>query len=195
MRMTDRHDQHPTSGLAATQLVRADDEPPADHEPGGPTTCGATAEPAADTVPPMDDVAEGGVATAAGVRRALKLVVTLRPADGRGYRALLALGADGCDPMFRAVEAADFAAALAEALPLLAEAEGRWRTRPRNATVAPRRTVDDARARASDAPTSAATEAAAAMTSAGPAPESPPPPVGAPAAARAARAGQLPLFA
>lgn len=191
--MTDTYEQRPATGLAATQDVSAADEPPADHEPDGPVTRGATAESAPASMPSVDGVAEGGVATTASVRRALKLVVTLRPEDGLSCRALLALGANGCDPVFRSVETTDLAAALSEVLPLLAEAEARWRTRPRNATAAPRGTDVDSSARASGDPTPAAAEAAGPPTPVGPAPQSPPR-VGAPATAPAGRAGQLPLF-
>jgi hypothetical protein len=70
-------------------------------------------------------------------RRALKLVVSLRPDDGTGYRVLLALGADGCDPVLRAVGAADLQAALDEVPGLSAEAEARWRAAPRNPMAGP----------------------------------------------------------
>lgn len=81
------------------------------------------------------DTATAGV----NARRTLKLVVTLQPIDGAGYGALLALGADGCDPLFRSVAVADLPAALDEVPALAAEAETRWQAQPRYPTVVPQR--------------------------------------------------------
>lgn len=64
-------------------------------------------------------------------RRTVKLVLTLRPAGSQGYRVLFALGADGCDPVLRAADVADFAAALDEMSRLFPEAEARWQVQPR----------------------------------------------------------------
>lgn len=72
-------------------------------------------------------------------RRTLKLVVTLQPADGTGYGALLALGADGCDPLFRSLSVADLPAALDAVPALAAEAETRWQAQPRYPTVVPQK--------------------------------------------------------
>ena len=72
--------------------------------------------------------------TSALPRRALKLVLSLQPEDGpsaRGYRALLAIGAEGCDPLFRSVEVDGLTAALGEVPALVAEAAARWQTEPR----------------------------------------------------------------
>jgi hypothetical protein len=85
------------------------------------TSTHETAEPAAGGAPP---------------RRALKLVVRLRPANAMGYRALIALGSDGCDPVLRAADVADLAGALEEVPGLLAEAAGRWQVQPRYPTTA-----------------------------------------------------------
>lgn len=68
---------------------------------------------------------------AAASRRALKLVLHLQPIGAAGYRAFLALGADGCDPLLRFTEVADLAAALDEVPGLVAEAEARWQAQPR----------------------------------------------------------------
>lgn len=76
--------------------------------------------------PPVSDASD----RAQPIARILKLVVTLQP-DGAAYRAVLALGADGCDPVFRSVSAADLATALDEAPALLADAEERWQVQPR----------------------------------------------------------------
>jgi hypothetical protein len=65
-------------------------------------------------------------------RRPLKLVLTLTPAQTVGYRALLALGADGCDPVLRSAHVADLPAAFQELAALIAVAEARWQIQPRN---------------------------------------------------------------
>jgi hypothetical protein len=65
------------------------------------------------------------------------LVVNLRPGNAMGYRALLALGSDGCDPLLRAANVDDLAGALEEVPGLLAEAEARWQLQPRYPAVAP----------------------------------------------------------
>ncbi len=70
----------------------------------------------------------------AQARRTLRLAVTLHPTDD-GYHALLAVGADDCDPVLRHVDV-DGWPALVEALHALADdAEARWRTQPRNPTL------------------------------------------------------------
>lgn len=86
--------------------------------------------------PPGAGMAAAGPAAPAP-RRSLKLVVTLRPVEGAGYRALLALGADGCDPLLRSAEAGDLQGALDEVPALVVEAEGRWQTHPRNPAARP----------------------------------------------------------
>lgn len=80
--------------------------------------------------------------------RSLKLVITLRPAlsgdapaeaaietgggpEGPIYHAVLAVGADGCDPLIRPAGAVGLAAVLAEVPALVADAEARWQTDPR----------------------------------------------------------------
>jgi hypothetical protein len=68
---------------------------------------------------------------AAPARRSLKLVVTLKPQQERTYRALLAVGADGCDPVWCMAEVAGLPAVLAMVSDLVAEAEARWQVQPR----------------------------------------------------------------
>jgi hypothetical protein len=73
--------------------------------------------------------------------RALKIILALRPAAGSetpAYRALLAVGAEGCDPLFRSVEVEGLPAALGEVPGLVADAEDRWRSRPRYPATARR---------------------------------------------------------
>ena len=88
-----------------------------------------------DTRRPAPEAAESGPAAAIEApRRALKLVLSLQPATGAetpGYRAVVAVGAAGCDPLFRSLEVAGLPAALAEVPALVADAEARWQTQPR----------------------------------------------------------------
>ncbi len=112
---------------APAELLDTDSGAPAPPQPPAPTV--AEAAPVdATTEPPT-----GG----APPRRGLKLVVSLWPGNAMGYRALLALGSDGCDPLLRAADVADLAGALEEVPGLLAEAEGRWQLQPRYPATAP----------------------------------------------------------
>ncbi len=81
-------------------------------------------------------------------RRALKLVVSLRPGGAMGYQAVLALGADGCDPLLHAADVGDLAGALEEVPGLLAQAEGRWELQPRYPAAPPAKTRPAAASRA-----------------------------------------------
>ena len=116
--------------------------------------------------------------------RVLKLVVTLQPGEGQTYRAILALGADGCDPLLRCLEAETLPAILAAVPALLTEAEARWVVQPRYPTTTP--------AKAKPRPTPSPVTAPPPTTEPGDAPvapDAPPPPPPAPAPA-----GQLSLF-
>ncbi len=65
-------------------------------------------------------------------RRTLKVLLTLRPDGPDGYRALVGVGADGCDPHFGATDAPLPLAAALDAVPaIVAAAEARWLTAPR----------------------------------------------------------------
>lgn len=82
------------------------------------------------------EMAPPSPASSAAPRRTLRLVVTLQPME-HGYRALLAVGADDCDPLLRQVEV-DGWPALTDALHALTDAALiRWRDQPRNPTVTP----------------------------------------------------------
>jgi hypothetical protein len=85
-------------------------------------------------------------------RRSLKVVLTLQPQDGTGYQALLALGADGCDPILRSIVVADLAGAWAELPALLMEAEDRWENQPRYPAALPAKTTRAAPPRAAAKP-------------------------------------------
>ena len=108
---------------------------PADTDAGVPAPAQPPTAMATESGPTHE--AAWPVAGAAPRRRALKLVVSLRPGNAMGYRALLALGSGGCDPLLRAADVADLAGALEEVPGLLAEAEGRWQLQPRYPTAAP----------------------------------------------------------
>jgi hypothetical protein len=117
-----------------------DDAPPAADDGGHPPLRqpGDGAHPAA--VETTDELSHTNAATGLATlapRRSLKLVVTLQPVDGAGYRALLALGTVGCDPLLRSAEVGDLAGALDEVAALVADAEHRWQTQPRNPTARP----------------------------------------------------------
>ena len=112
----------------------------------GCTPTGATAEPIEPLVVPAAVAdqpaltpapATGPMTEDEAPRRALKLVLTLQPMDDRGYRALLAIGADGCDPVLRSATVDGLPAVLDGVPAVLAEAEAQWQTRPRNPAVAP----------------------------------------------------------
>jgi len=111
-------DEGPAAGGGAATAVPA------------PTPDGGAAAPRA--APPADPPAP--------TRRALKLVVRCKP-EGDGYRVLLALGADGCDPVFRTAAADGLTAALDEVPALAAEAEERWRAQPRYPVAAKSRST------------------------------------------------------
>ncbi len=57
--------------------------------------------------------------------RKLKIVLRVEPSDV-GVRAVVAVGADDCDPEFRVVEAGDLAGVLQSIPGVLAAAEARW---------------------------------------------------------------------
>lgn len=78
---------------------------------------------------------EGSVPAAP--RRSLKLVVTLTPAEAGQYRAALALGADGCDPVLRSAMVSALSEALDQVPNLLDDAEAHWSRHPRNPTTGP----------------------------------------------------------
>lgn len=115
---------------------------PATHEPDQTVAASQVSR-----QPPAQTLAGAG-------QRSLKLVITLRPVlsgespgkgaietgggpDGPAYHAVLAVGADGCDPLIRPAGAAGLAAVLAEIPALVADAEARWQTDPRYPSTVP----------------------------------------------------------
>lgn len=69
--------------------------------------------------------------TEGGRPRSLKVVLTLQPDATEGYRAMLAVGAEGCDPILRSVAVAGIAEAVDHIPALVAEAEAHWQLQPR----------------------------------------------------------------
>jgi hypothetical protein len=69
-------------------------------------------------------------------RRALKLVVTLTPAEGQQYRASVAVGSDDRDPILRSMMVSALSGALEQVPGLLEEAEAHWQRHPRNPKAA-----------------------------------------------------------
>jgi len=114
----------PTSGPDATDACGC--TPPAESSD---SLLGAS-DPASE--PPPTPAAE---VDADAPRRPLKLVVTLTPTEGGEYRAALALGADGCDPLLRSTTVPGLTVALEGVPTLLEEAEAYWRLHPRNPTT------------------------------------------------------------
>jgi hypothetical protein len=90
---------------------------------------------AAEPAPDQQSTLAGAEPAQGAARTGVKLVIRLHPDASAGYRALLALGADGCDPELRAAAVPDLLAALDEVPSLLADAEARWHTRPRYPTL------------------------------------------------------------
>ncbi|HEX5502458.1 MAG TPA: hypothetical protein VFW96_07525 [Thermomicrobiales bacterium] len=142
-----------------------------------------------------DDVVAADVASTAtsppparpAARRALTVRLTLRPAGASAYRALVGVGADGCDPQFRALgDALPLDTVLAAVPAAVAAAEARWLATPRYpaASAAPA------------APTKARAASAKAANPATPEPAAGAPVAAtpAPATARPAPKQQLDLF-
>ena len=67
--------------------------------------------------------------------RTLKVVLTLQPRDDVHYRALIALGADGCDPVLHTLDGQGLPGILAAIPDLLVRAEAHWAVHPRYPTV------------------------------------------------------------
>jgi hypothetical protein len=92
---------------------------------------------AANPDPPESTAPTTEITTSAEAsRRAIKLVLTLTPAEAGQYRAALAIGADGCDPLLRATMVSTLADALDQIPMLVEEAEAHWRLYPRNPATA-----------------------------------------------------------
>jgi hypothetical protein len=181
--MADEHVEGPDRGRPPIAAADASDAAPERPE--------LSPDPAAPAAPQTDPPAAAGAATeppapTPAPRRALKLVVTLRPDDGTGYHAILALGGvpsgPGCDPLLRSADVADLEAALDEVPGLLAEAEARWEAQPRNPSAQPARPARAAAPQRTPAPSPAPGPAATETAAPAPTP------------AKAPNAGQLSLF-
>ena len=157
------------------------------HETSPTEEAAAAPESKGEHGEPTEEAPEGERPAEAS-RRALKLVLHLQPTGAAGYRALLALGADGCDPLLRVAEVASLTAALDAVPGFVAEAESRWQTRPRypaSAKARPAAAPSRAKAAQSAPAASEARESTADASAAKPLAQPPP---------KSAPAGQLSLF-
>ncbi len=106
-------------------------------EPTDPMAVNTTPTPEAvgEPVVAVDEAATPspaqGATTTNAVRRTLKLGLTLQPREAAGYRVLVALGANGCDPVLHCLEAEDLPASVGALPALLEQAERRCQTHPR----------------------------------------------------------------
>lgn len=129
-------------------------------------------------------------------RRALKVVLTLQPDGPDTYRALIGVGADGCDPHFAAAgPPLSLTETLAAVPAIVATAEARWQAAPRYAAATrptpaptPVKGTTAARSGAAKATKPGNTGAGATPTTAPTTPEQPPTP------AKPAAKQQISLF-
>ena len=133
----DRQRLHPVSLEAGesrpstTPVLHSEGELGHDHGTGDEDTEDTAGEPQSTR---REELAES-------LRRRIKLVLTLEPDATSGYRALLATGSDGCDPLLRCIEVPDVVTALREAQALVEEAEARWRHQPRFPPAQPKKSA------------------------------------------------------
>lgn len=126
----------------------ADDAAEPVREADAPATAVTEAKPADG--PPSAAEQEPTRAAAPAPRRTLKVVLNLQPlpapasppdaaaaADTAEFRAVLGVGAEGCDPVFRSLRVDGLAGALDEVPALAAEAEEKWQAQPRNPRLTP----------------------------------------------------------
>lgn len=117
---------------------------PQTHQPDATDACGCTPHrPATGGSPAATTELSGVPATtietppvAEASRRALKLVLTLEPVEAGQFRAALAIGAEGCDPLLRSTTVSGLDDALRQVPTLVEVAEARWRLHPRNPATA-----------------------------------------------------------
>ncbi len=126
--------------VASDSGVEAFDESlPGEPPDQPPTALDGEMPESQETVPAPGDAMCSGASCADAPRRALKLVLTLKPGDGpRTVHVVMAIGAEGCDPLLRSEKVEDLQAALDLVPGLLAEAEARWQSQPRYPRVSPR---------------------------------------------------------
>lgn len=117
----------------------AADKRAATDAPGQPAAMQGDQEPTtASDAPAKAATSPEAVAAPVDVpRRTLKLVLTLQPKPDPGYHALLALGAEGCDPLFRSLDVESLPAVLDEVPTLVAEAQAHWQSQPRYPKATP----------------------------------------------------------
>ena len=136
----------------------ANDVAESGREADAPAAAATQAHPAADG-PPSAAQQDAAPAAAPAPRRSLKVVVNLQPlpasapppdeaaaTDTAEYRAVVGVGAEGCDPVFRSLRVDGLAGALDEVPALAAEAEEKWQAQPRNPRLNPAPTTKEAKA-------------------------------------------------
>lgn len=101
-----------------------------------PPAVAGDGQPGGENLLPESTPSPAVAGAAEAPRRTLKLVVTLTPADQGQYRAALAFGSEGCDPILRTTMVTALPDALEQVPILMEEAEARWRLQPRNRAVA-----------------------------------------------------------
>ena len=133
-------------------VVRLDESVP-EELPDRPLTAQDGEMPESQEMAPTPVIPAGGGAPGADVsHRTLKLVLTLKSGDRSGAaHVVMAIGADGCDPLLRSGEVEDLQAALDLVPGLVAEAEARWQSQPRYPHVPPRAGAKSASSRPKDA--------------------------------------------
>lgn len=126
---------------------------PTECDPGSELTAGGcgcvpTSAPPADVLKNADggsrseaslppEEAEKHASPAEGLpQRALKVVITTRVLDGARLGVVLAVGSDGCDPLFRTIDVERLEDALAAVPALVVTAETRWQSQPRHPSSA-----------------------------------------------------------
>ncbi len=120
-----------TENLGVLASVPSPEVPTPIHEGQDPSEEEASAGPPGEL--------SGGMASSLARGRTLKLVLTLKPGDApAAMQVVMAIGADGCDPLLRSAEVEDLQAALDLVPGLLAEAEARWQSQPRYPHAPPR---------------------------------------------------------
>jgi|GEM_PF-2460884 len=88
------------------------------------------------SLPPEKSAEEDASPATALPRRALKIVVTSRLLEDARLGVVLAVGSDGCDPLFRTIDVERLEEALAAVPALVATAETRWQSQPRHPSSA-----------------------------------------------------------
>ena len=132
-------------------LVRLDGSVSEELPDQPPTDVDGEEQGSQEMAPTPPVAASAGASYTDAPRRPLKLVLTLRPGTVSGAHVVMAIGADGCDPLLRSGEVEDLQAVLDLVPGLVAEAEARWQSQPRYPHVTPRASARSASSRPREA--------------------------------------------